>query len=65
MIIVDAVFTFLWLSAFATQASYNTKDSCGNRCSISKAIVGLGVMILYVSLPLPSVKVCVSRGPLG
>ncbi|TPX08156.1 uncharacterized protein E0L32_001948 [Thyridium curvatum] len=48
MIIVDAVFTFLWLSAFATQASYNTKDSCGNRCSISKAIVGLGVMIFLL-----------------
>ncbi|KAK7403336.1 hypothetical protein QQX98_010895 [Neonectria punicea] len=45
MLAVDAVFTVLWLSAFATQASYNAKDQCGKACGISKAIVGLGVFI--------------------
>ncbi|KAM5342353.1 hypothetical protein ACJ41O_013319 [Fusarium nematophilum] len=45
MLVVDALFTVLWLSAFATQASYNADDSCGTACGISKGIVGLGVFV--------------------
>lgn len=48
MLGVDIVFTILWLSAFATQASYNSADLCGTVCGISKGIVGLGVFITYV-----------------
>jgi len=45
MLAVDAVFTVIWLSAWATQASYNTAGLCGEACGISKAIVGLGVFV--------------------
>ncbi|KAL2018036.1 hypothetical protein VTK56DRAFT_1352 [Thermocarpiscus australiensis] len=45
MLVVDAVFTVIWLSAFATQAAYNTANLCGSACSISKAIVGLGFFV--------------------
>lgn len=48
MVAVDAVFTVIWLSAFATQAAYNTADLCGEACKLSKAIVGLGVFITCV-----------------
>ena len=51
MLAVDAVFTVIWLSAWATQASYNTAGLCGEACGISKAIVGLGVFVLYVVSP--------------
>lgn len=44
MLAVDALFTIMWLSAFATQASYNAEGSCGKACGISKGIVGLGVL---------------------
>lgn len=43
LVTVDAIFTIIWLSAFATQAAYNTADSCGTACGPSKAIVALGV----------------------
>ncbi|ROT39223.1 hypothetical protein SODALDRAFT_323646 [Sodiomyces alkalinus F11] len=43
MLVVDLVFTVIWLSAFSTQAAYNTSGLCGGACSLSKAIVGLGV----------------------
>ena len=46
MTAVDALYTVLWLSAFATQASYNTANECGSACSESKAIVGLGFFVL-------------------
>ncbi|KAH8663994.1 hypothetical protein BX600DRAFT_381072 [Xylariales sp. PMI_506] len=39
MLAVDAIFTIFWLSAFASQAAYNTANSCGSACSVSKAIV--------------------------
>ncbi|KAK2040484.1 hypothetical protein LZ31DRAFT_474440 [Colletotrichum somersetense] len=45
MAIVDAVFTIIWLSAFASQAAYNTANQCGDACKLSKAIVGLGVFV--------------------
>ncbi|KAL1879068.1 hypothetical protein VTK73DRAFT_7394 [Phialemonium thermophilum] len=45
MAIVDGVFTIMWLSAFATQASYNSSDLCGDGCGQSKAIVGLGFFV--------------------
>lgn len=49
MLVVDAVFTIVWLSAFATQAAYNTANMCGSACKMSKAIVGLGFFVLYVA----------------
>jgi len=49
MLVVDVVFTVVWLSAFATQAAYNTANSCGGACKLSKAIVGLGFFVLYDS----------------
>ena len=48
MVAVDAVFVVIWLSAFATQAAYNSADSCGSACGISKGIVALGFFVLYV-----------------
>ncbi|KAK4164265.1 hypothetical protein QBC43DRAFT_49142 [Cladorrhinum sp. PSN259] len=45
MLAVDAVFTVIWLSAWATQAAYNSDGLCGDACGISKAIVGLGVFV--------------------
>ncbi|KAI5461465.1 hypothetical protein BGZ63DRAFT_424350 [Mariannaea sp. PMI_226] len=45
MLGVDAAFTIIWLSAFATQANYNGQGLCGNVCGISKAIVAFGVFI--------------------
>ena len=48
MLGVDLFCTVLWLSAFATQAAYNTANLCGSRCNLSKAIVGLGVINTYV-----------------
>ncbi|KAK4104739.1 hypothetical protein N658DRAFT_442440 [Parathielavia hyrcaniae] len=54
MLAVDATFTVIWLSAFSTQAAYNSStykeedeviNLCGNACSMSKAIVGLGVFV--------------------
>ncbi|KAH6652232.1 hypothetical protein BKA67DRAFT_351176 [Truncatella angustata] len=41
MLVVDCVFAILWLSAFASQAAYNTANSCGEGCKVSKAIVGM------------------------
>jgi hypothetical protein len=45
MLMVDVFFTILWLSAFATQAAYNTANDCGEACNLSQAIVGLGVFV--------------------
>lgn len=56
MLAVDCIYTIIWLSAFATQAAYNTANLCGSACNLSKAIVGLGFFVLYVAdppLPLP------------
>lgn len=47
MLAVDGSFTIIWLSAFATQAAYNTSGLCGQACNISKAVVGLGVFVWY------------------
>lgn len=43
MVCVDALFVIIWLSAFSTQAAFNTKGLCSTACGPSKAIVGLGV----------------------
>ncbi|GJC82064.1 hypothetical protein ColLi_04902 [Colletotrichum liriopes] len=50
MAIVDGVFTIIWLSAFASQAAYNTANQCGDACNLSKAIVGLGVFVTLYTL---------------
>ncbi|KAI1654063.1 hypothetical protein F4813DRAFT_233185 [Daldinia decipiens] len=41
MVVTDTIFCIFWLSAFASQAAYNTANSCGQACSVSKAIVGI------------------------
>ncbi|KAI1429538.1 hypothetical protein F5Y12DRAFT_726772 [Xylaria sp. FL1777] len=41
MLVVDSVFAIFWLSAFASQAAYNTANSCGQGCAVSKAVVGI------------------------
>jgi len=43
--IVDIIFAFLWISAFASQASYNSSGKCEGACGASKTVVGLGVFI--------------------
>lgn len=45
MLTVDALFTVIWLSAFATQAAYNSADLCGTGCGISKAVVAMAVFV--------------------
>ncbi|KAJ6781154.1 hypothetical protein PWT90_07865 [Aphanocladium album] len=45
MFAVDLFGVILWLSAFATQAAYNSSGLCGSRCGISKGVVALGVII--------------------
>lgn len=43
LLTVDALFTVLWLSAFATQAAYNAAGDCQTACGASNSIVALGV----------------------
>ncbi|KAF5131006.1 uncharacterized protein G6M90_00g062450 [Metarhizium brunneum] len=45
MLAVDVVFTIIWLSAFATQAAYNSSGLCGQVCNVSKGVVALGVFV--------------------
>lgn len=45
MLALDVLFTVIWLSAWATQASYNTSNLCGEACGVSKAIVAFGVFV--------------------
>ena len=45
MVVVDCIFCIFWLSAFAAQAAFNTANLCGEACSPSKAIVGLGLFV--------------------
>lgn len=57
MVIVDAFFVIVWLSAFATQAAYNTADLCGTACGISKAVVAFAFFVLYATtllFPVPT-----------
>ena len=51
MFAVDLLFTVIWLSAFATQAAYNASGDCGKACKLSGAVVALGVIVWYGSLP--------------
>lgn len=53
MLAVDGVFTVLWLSAFASQAAYNTANLCGAGCGTSKAVVGMAFFELYVDFQAP------------
>lgn len=42
---VDFIYCIAWLSAFASQATYNSSGQCKGACGASKAVVGLGVFI--------------------
>lgn len=46
---VDFLMAIMWLAAFASQASYNGSGKCNGACGASKAIVGFGVVVWYVS----------------
>ncbi|SPQ21750.1 a6cd479d-e2f5-4f4e-8e83-652d36405402 [Thermothielavioides terrestris] len=50
MLAVDALYTVIWLSAFATQAAYNTANLCGSACGVSKAVVGLAFFVFIWTL---------------
>ncbi|KAH7033188.1 uncharacterized protein B0I36DRAFT_105921 [Microdochium trichocladiopsis] len=41
MTVVDCIWAIFWLSAFASQAAYNSANSCGQGCAVSRAIVGM------------------------
>ncbi|KAL6878971.1 hypothetical protein J3F83DRAFT_271021 [Trichoderma novae-zelandiae] len=43
MLAVDGLYIIIWLSAFSTQAAYNSSGQCGGSCGISKAVVAAGV----------------------
>lgn len=51
MVVVDCLFAIFWLSAFASQAAYNSADSCGGQCNVSKAIVGMAFFEMYDIIP--------------
>jgi hypothetical protein len=51
MLAVDGLYIIIWLSAFSTQAAYNSSGQCGGSCGISKAVVAAGVFATYVFLP--------------
>lgn len=53
MLAVDGLFIVIWISAFSTQAAYNSSGACGGSCGISKAIVAVGVFVTYVYLLMP------------
>ena len=59
MAAVDGIFVIIWLSAFSTQAAYNSANLCGTACSLSKAIVAMGVFVWYVhpSPPVPVARI--------
>lgn len=46
---LDVLYAIFWLSAFASVASWNSKGYCFSACNFSKAMVGVGFLILYVS----------------
>ncbi|CAJ2507264.1 Uu.00g084500.m01.CDS01 [Anthostomella pinea] len=50
MVSFDALFAIFWLSAFASQAAYDTANSCGDGCKVSKAVVGIAFfeMLLWI-----------------
>ncbi|KAI5862906.1 hypothetical protein GGS23DRAFT_570065 [Durotheca rogersii] len=61
MVVFDTVFAIFWLSAFASQAAYNTANSCGTACNISKAIVGIAFFELLAWVATTAVSVYTLR----
>lgn len=43
---LDLLYTFFWLTAFASLAAYNSTGLCFGACDVSKACVGMGFFIL-------------------
>jgi hypothetical protein len=41
MLVVDVLWAILWVSGFATQASYNARDECGQGCAVSRGVVAV------------------------
>lgn len=50
MLILDVIFTIMWLSAFAAQAAYNSYNNCKGACGASKVVVGMGVIVWLVAI---------------
>ncbi|KAL2179015.1 uncharacterized protein P884DRAFT_328273 [Thermothelomyces heterothallicus CBS 202.75] len=50
MLVVDTIYTIIWLSAFSTQAAYNSQNLCGTACSVSKAVVAMAVFVFVWTL---------------
>ncbi|KAI1377286.1 hypothetical protein F4677DRAFT_415847 [Hypoxylon crocopeplum] len=61
MVVTDTVFAIFWLSGFASQAAYNTANSCGQGCSVSKAIVGIAFFELLAWIATTAVSVYTLR----
>ncbi|XXG99752.1 hypothetical protein Hte_006093 [Hypoxylon texense] len=61
MVVVDVIFAIFWLSAFASQAAYNTANSCGQGCAVSKAIVGIAFFELLGFIATSAVSVYTLR----
>ncbi|KAI1759961.1 hypothetical protein GGR53DRAFT_523463 [Hypoxylon sp. FL1150] len=61
MVVVDIIFAILWLSAFASQAAYDTANSCGQGCAVSKAIVGIAFFELLGFIATTAVSVYTLR----
>ena len=56
MATVDGVFCILWLSAFASVASWNGAGKCGTGCGLSKAVVGISVFIWYEAFAFADIR---------
>ncbi|KAI1103529.1 hypothetical protein F4804DRAFT_342420 [Jackrogersella minutella] len=61
MVVVDTVFAIFWLSGFASQAAYNTANSCGSACAVSKAIVGMAFFEMLIWIATTAVSVYTLR----
>jgi len=47
LLTVDAVYTILWISGFASVASWNSSGKCTD-CGVSDGVVGLGVIVFLL-----------------
>jgi len=47
LLTVDAIYTILWISGFASVASWNSAGKCTD-CGVSDAVVGFGVVIFLL-----------------
>jgi hypothetical protein len=48
LLVVDFLYCIMWLSAFAAVANWNGTGKCKGGCTVSKAVVAIGVFLWYV-----------------